>query len=253
MSSRGPDAKDPLGLTAEEFAANPNQTDPAAIEFNTRKSLQQQQGGLDLRPGHHRCAVGAGDGLLRPSHRCCSSCRFPAGAQRPRRRAPAAWSISTGRFGGGDARWTWQGPLAGRPMSWVVGRELRPQNELRRGYNNFIGAHARRAVGALRRERERHRARSSMSTRRRAGNSRRCGRSRPACATARCRFLSEDHYITPTNGNDSGARRPTPRPPRWRGCSSPPPVAASLCLLRAGLPDAARLGARLSARRRRRA
>src|SRR6185437_2215461 len=44
-----PDSNDPLGLTAAEFAANPNQTDPAATQFNTRKSLQQQQGGLILQ------------------------------------------------------------------------------------------------------------------------------------------------------------------------------------------------------------
>src|SRR5262249_35306429 len=41
-----PDAQDPLGLTPAEFAADPNGTDPAAAQFNTRKSLQQQQGGL---------------------------------------------------------------------------------------------------------------------------------------------------------------------------------------------------------------
>ena len=41
-----PDAQDPLGLTPAEFAADPESTDSAATRFNTRKSLQQQQGGL---------------------------------------------------------------------------------------------------------------------------------------------------------------------------------------------------------------
>jgi len=41
-----PDAMDPLGLTPAQFAADTNSTDPAATQFNTRKSLQQQQGGL---------------------------------------------------------------------------------------------------------------------------------------------------------------------------------------------------------------
>jgi len=41
-----PDAMDPLGITQAEFAADPESTDPAAGQFKTRKSLQQQQGGL---------------------------------------------------------------------------------------------------------------------------------------------------------------------------------------------------------------
>ena len=41
-----PDAQDPLGLTPAQFSDDPYQADPAALSFNTRKSLQQQQGGL---------------------------------------------------------------------------------------------------------------------------------------------------------------------------------------------------------------
>src|SRR6185503_18611212 len=41
-----PDAEDPLGLTPAQFAANPDQTASVATQFNTRKSLEQQQGGL---------------------------------------------------------------------------------------------------------------------------------------------------------------------------------------------------------------
>src|SRR5262245_10541965 len=41
-----PDSEDPLGLTLAQFNENPDQTAAAAIQFNTRKSLEQQQGGL---------------------------------------------------------------------------------------------------------------------------------------------------------------------------------------------------------------
>src|SRR5580693_7135875 len=41
-----PDALDPLGLTQAEFNADPESTDPAASLYKTRKSLQQQTGGL---------------------------------------------------------------------------------------------------------------------------------------------------------------------------------------------------------------
>src|SRR5579872_1043193 len=41
-----PDSQDPLGLTPGQFAVDPQGTDPAAIRFNTRKGLHQQQAGL---------------------------------------------------------------------------------------------------------------------------------------------------------------------------------------------------------------
>ena len=63
-----PDANDPQGLTAAEFAANPDQTDPATLLFNTRKSLQQQEGGLVLHLGLTAPAVDSPHGLLRTSH-----------------------------------------------------------------------------------------------------------------------------------------------------------------------------------------
>jgi iron complex outermembrane receptor protein len=55
------------------------------------------------------------------------------------------------QFGGADARWSWKGLLAGQPLSWVVGLSYDRQNELRRGYNNFIGP-TLGVQGALRRD-----------------------------------------------------------------------------------------------------
>ena len=43
-----PDAQDPLGLTKAQWDANPRQADPAATLFNTRKTVNQQQGGATL-------------------------------------------------------------------------------------------------------------------------------------------------------------------------------------------------------------
>ena len=37
--------QDPLGLTRAEYEANPRQASPAALQFNTRKSVDQRQGG----------------------------------------------------------------------------------------------------------------------------------------------------------------------------------------------------------------
>lgn len=41
-----PLAQDPLGLTREQFLQNPRQVVPAALTFNTRKTVEQQQAGL---------------------------------------------------------------------------------------------------------------------------------------------------------------------------------------------------------------
>ena len=80
---RGPDAQDPLGLTPAQFAADPDQTDPAATQFNTRKSLQQQQGGLIYDLTDQRRAVRAGARLLRPPHRAAVPVDPGRRAERP--------------------------------------------------------------------------------------------------------------------------------------------------------------------------
>lgn len=41
-----PEAQDPLGLTPAAWAADPHSATPVAIQFNTRKSVEQLQGGL---------------------------------------------------------------------------------------------------------------------------------------------------------------------------------------------------------------
>jgi len=50
-----PQTQDPLGLRRSQFEQDPRQADAAALTFNTRKTIQQQQAGLDLR---HRLGGG---------------------------------------------------------------------------------------------------------------------------------------------------------------------------------------------------
>src|SRR5687767_11049366 len=49
-SLRQPDTEDPLGLNRAQFEANPRQAVPAAFIFNTRKTVEHDQAGLNL--GH---------------------------------------------------------------------------------------------------------------------------------------------------------------------------------------------------------
>jgi iron complex outermembrane receptor protein len=46
-----PDTQDPLGLTRAQVAANPRQATPEALQFNTRKSVSQDQVGATFRRG----------------------------------------------------------------------------------------------------------------------------------------------------------------------------------------------------------
>ncbi len=195
-----PGADDPLGLTAAQLAANPDQTAPAALQFDTRKSLQQQQGGLIYNLGLTDNQSLRLMGYY--GHRTVLQfLSIPVAAQKSPTSSGGVISLDRG-FGGGDARWTWQGPLAGRPLSWVAGVSFDTQNELRRGYNNFSGS-LFGIAGTLRRDEndiakdidEYTQANWDLAPR---------WSLTAGVRHSEVRFISVDNYITPTNGNDSG-------------------------------------------------
>ena len=195
-----PDSNDPLGLTAAEFAANPHGTDPAALQFNTRKSLQQQQGGLilqlELTDRQSLRLMGY------YGHRSVLQfLSIPVAAQKAPTSAGGVVDLDR-VFGGGDARWTWEGPLAGRPLSWVAGVSYDTQNELRRSENNFVGD-TLGVVGTPRRN-ENNIARDIDEYTQASWEFVPRWTLTAGVRHSEVRFRSEDHYITPTNGNDSG-------------------------------------------------
>ena len=196
-----PDANDPQGLTAAELAANPDQTDPASLLFNTRKSLQQQEGGLILHLGLTRRQSIRLMGYY--GHRTVLQfLSIPVGPQKAPTSSGGVIDLNRD-FGGGDARWTWQGPVAGRPLSWVVGVSYDTQNELRRGYDNFIGG-TLGVVGALRRN-ENDIARNIDEYTQGSWEFVPRWTLTAGIRHSEVRFMSQDHFITHTNGNDSGA------------------------------------------------
>lgn len=195
-----PDAQDPLGLTPAQFAVDPESTDPAATNFNTRKSLRQQQGGLiydlDLTDAQSVRVMGY------YGHRSVQQfLSIPAGTQAAPRSSGGVVDLGR-RFGGVDARWSWKGELAERPMTWVVGLSFDRQNELRRGYNNFIGSQLG-VVGTLRRN-ENNIARDLDEYLQGTWDFARMWSLMVGVRRSDVKFDSEDHYITATNGNDSG-------------------------------------------------
>ena len=196
-----PDSLDPQGITPAMFAANPDQTASASIQFNTRKSLEQQTGGLLYELGITDSQSIQLTGYF--GHRSVLQfLSIPVATQAPPTSSGGVVDLDRD-FGGGDARWTWRSALAGGAFSWVIGTSYDTQDELRRGYNNFIGDQLG-VVGALRRDEDdiawNFDQYTQASWQFLAHWSLTAGVRR-----SEVRFDSEDHYITPTNGNDSGS------------------------------------------------
>ncbi len=195
-----PEAQDPLGLTPAEFAANPDGTDPAALTFNTRKSLAQQQGGLiyDLNVNEQQSVRVMGYYGHRSVLQFLS---IPTGPQAAPGSAGGVVDLNRG-FGGADARWSWRGALANQPIGWVMGVTYDRQNELRRGYNNFIGS-TLGVQGASRRDENN----ISKDFDEYAQGTWDFGPRWSITAGVRrshVTFTSKDHYVSALNGDDSG-------------------------------------------------
>lgn len=195
-----PGAGDPLGLTAAELAADPDQAAPAALQFDTRKSLQQQEGGLiyDLALTEHQSLRLMGYYGHRTVLQFLS---IPTAAQKAPTSSGGVISLDRG-FGGGDTRWTWQGPVAGQPLSWIAGVSFDTQNELRRGYNNFSGS-LLGVEGTLRRN-ENDIARDIDEYTQATWDFAPFWSLTAGVRHSEVRFISVDHYITAASGNDSG-------------------------------------------------
>ncbi len=197
-----PDSDDPLGLTPAQFNADPEQTDAAAINFNTRKSLQQQQVGLlyDLTLSNAQSIKVTGYVGSRTVEQFLS---VATGAQIAATSSGGVIDLDREYFGT-DARWAWEGELAGRALSLVAGLTYDKQDEHRLGFNNFIGA-TLGVKGALRRDENNivdnvdEYAQASWEIAEQwsllAG-----------IRHSNVGFESEDHYIVAGNGDDSGAK-----------------------------------------------
>lgn len=194
-------AQDPLGLTAEQFARDPWQTTPQALQFDTRKHAGQQQAGVAWTRRFD-------EGVLREVQ--ASVFGVDRSVQQWLAIA-AAVQAAAGHGGGvvdfdrvhrgGQLRLRW----AADRLAWVAGVAVEQQEDDRRGFENFIGSGPGITLGVtgrLRRD-ERNSARSGdlfgqleweVSPRLLASAGLRAGRVRLA---AHDRFLA--------NGDDSGA------------------------------------------------
>ena len=187
-------AQDPLGLTAEQFAADPRQTAAQATAFDTRKTAAQQQLGLRwLRElgDDARLQVAGWWG-----HREVDQWQaIPLAVQNTPTHPGGVIALRRG-FGGIDARLTWAlAPGHELTTGWAV----ETQRDDRRGYLNQAGQ-----TGALKRD-ETNRATSSEPYAQWRWTPSPAWELLAGVRASTLRFDSEDRYLS--NGDDSGARR----------------------------------------------
>ncbi|MEZ0471318.1 TonB-dependent receptor family protein [Luteimonas salinilitoris] len=132
-----PEARDPLGLTAEQVRTDPRQAVANAILFDTRKTVRQHQAGMTYEHG-----LGAAQALrlmaYGGSRDVLQVLPIPDFAQGNPLSSGGVIDLDN-RYDGLDARWSWQGAVAERPFEFTVGGNLDRQRQHRRGFENFVG------------------------------------------------------------------------------------------------------------------
>jgi iron complex outermembrane receptor protein len=197
-----PMAQDPLGLTREQFEADPGGAAAPALAFDTRKAMDQTQLGAtwQRRLGAHQqlqWMVYAG------SRRTEQFQAIPTGPQANPQHPGGV--IRLGRdYEGTDLRYTWtHGDDS--PFSLVAGLAYDRLDEHRQGYQNFVGS-TLGVEGALRRD-ETNRAANFDPYLQATFNPSAPWRIDAGLRRSTVRISSADHYVTGANGDDSGAVR----------------------------------------------
>lgn len=141
-----PEAQDPLGVTESDWRTNPRTTASVATQFNTRKSVEQLQGGVvfeqALGTAHTMRAM-----TYAGNRQIVQYLSIPTTAQINALHSGGVVDLDTD-YRGVDLRWSWHGELAGRALEFTLGANYDLQDQLRRGYENFLGpASAPTALG----------------------------------------------------------------------------------------------------------
>lgn len=209
---------DPLGLTREQFATDPDQTTGVALpqsipgerfRYNTRKNVWQDQAGASWR--HKFDDTGA----LKESQLALYSGKrsvtqwqsIPDTAQAPPTQPGGVIDFDR-KYTGADARLVWRWALAGeRRAQLVAGASTDRSREDRRGLRNYIGDGADRVLGV---SGELRRNELNRITSRDVYAQGEVDVARDWTATlgvrrGRIGFRSQDRYIVGANGDDSGS------------------------------------------------
>lgn len=195
-----PDAQDPLGQTWAQFTENPRQSPSVATQFNTRKSVRQDQVGV-----RHRQPVGEGHAVEWMAYggqrQIEQFLALPVAAQINPLNSGGNIDLDN-TFSGLDLRWSWSGQLAGRAVEFTAGSNADRQKQHRQGFENHLDG-VLGVRGALRRD---ERNQVSNFDQFAQGWMRLSERWSMLAGIRRSRvkFRSADHYVTAGNPDDSG-------------------------------------------------
>jgi iron complex outermembrane receptor protein len=144
VSDHHQDAQDPLGLTRAQFNTDPLQTAAVATQFNTRKAVDQTQGGVNWR---HR--FGAEQGLLETqvtgyygTRSVTQYLAIPVATQGPPNHGGGVIDFDRD-YSGIDAR----ALMRFGQTDLVVGVNQERQVDDRKGYENFVGTPPNQVLG----------------------------------------------------------------------------------------------------------
>jgi iron complex outermembrane recepter protein len=197
-----PQVQDPLGLTRAEFEANPRQASGAALQFNTRKSVDQQQVGAILE---HR--LNEVHGLKVTTWRGQRGTeQFQAIPQGPQNAAthPGGVIVLDRDYRGIDAQWIAKMRAGAHPLTLTAGVMTDELKEHRQGFRNFVGS-TLGVMGALRRN-EDNRVRSFDQYAQGTWESERLSLTAGVRHSV-VKFASRDRFIAAGNADDSGTAR----------------------------------------------
>jgi iron complex outermembrane receptor protein len=196
-----PESLDPMGLTQAQFRANPRQAAASALSFDTRKSLEQAQGGIVDEQ-----ALGDTQSLRFMAyygHRIVKQFQsIPEGTQAAPG-SPGGVIDLHNNYAGGDGRWTAHWHLLERPLTVVAGLGYDGLVSHRRGYNDFSAPGVDGVQGALRRDENDDLHDFDQYLQLDWDLSPRWS-SVLGVRHSEVHFNSIDHYITGSNGDDSG-------------------------------------------------
>ena len=195
-----PDTQDPLGLTREQYESDPRSVAPVALLFDTRKSVDQLQGGAALE--HSLDAANVLRLSLHGGNRGTQQFQAIPVAVQASPLHPGGVIDLERAYAGLDARWTYSCTSTGGPFTWVVGGSADRLEEDRRGYQNFSGTEIG-VQGALRRD-ERNRVTESGLYTQAEWDPSPAWRLLGGVRVSKVSFRSQDHYVTAANPDDSG-------------------------------------------------
>lgn len=199
-------AQDPLGLTAEQYALNPRSA-AVATQFNTRKTVDQTQGGL-LYERRIDTANALRLMVYTGERKTTQFQAIPPSAQQSPTSAGGVIDLSRD-YAGADVRWTSQLKLADRPFELVAGLGYDDLREHRTGYENYIGPVANPILGVQGRLRRNEINKVYNVDPYAQANWRFADQWTLEVGVRRSKvdFDSQDHYIVGANRDDSGSAR----------------------------------------------